>query len=125
MIEIIRTLNGSEIRMTAIRMGADIQTAVYGGDKPHIGAISIAAPFERDGAVKATVSTLTILTHREDILSRRLAELLCKKLKTVVTVSCGIHFDRISGELIAETENIVLDMGGELALRLGNGEDLE
>ena len=98
MVEIVRILNGSEIRMTAIRMGDDIQAAVYGGDKPHIGAISIAAPFERDGAVKATVSTLTILTHREDLLSRRLAELLCKKLKTVVAVSCGIHFDRISGE---------------------------
>lgn len=114
MIELERLIDGKKITMSAIMIGDDIQVLSYGGDKPHIGAVSVAVPYERDGSAGATVSTLTLLTHREDLLSRQVAESLCKHFKTVVSVSCGIHFDRISKELIARIQDEVLDMGREL-----------
>jgi hypothetical protein len=118
MIELVHWISGEKITMQAIMIGTDIQVLAYGGDKPHIGAVSLAVPFERDGKVGASVSTLTALTHREDQISRQLAESFCKHFNAHVAVSCGIHFNQISKELIVQIQDEVLDMGHTLVLKL-------
>ncbi len=65
-----------------------------------LAARSLAVPYENDGENSASVSTLTALTHREDIISRQLAESLCKQFKTSVAVSSQIHWNKFQGNLL-------------------------
>ena len=118
MYEIVRLINNMKISLKAVMIGADIQVLCYGGDKPHIGAVSLAVPYERDSISQASVSTMTALTHREDLMSRQLAENFSKHLKATVAVSCGIHFDQISKELIVKIQDEVLDMSKHLIREL-------
>lgn len=118
MYRVTRLVNGREITVEAFIVGADIQVLCFGGDKPHIGAVSLAEPYESDGAGHASVSTITALSHREDILSRQLAAAISKKLGARVAVSCGIHYDNITRELISLVIEEVTDMGEELASML-------
>lgn len=118
MLEFVRLINNKKITLKAFVIGCDIQVLCYGGDKPHIGAVSLAVPYENDGKNCASVSTLTALTHREDIISRQLAESLCKQFKTSVAVSCGIHFEQISRELIVKIQDEILEMSKDLICEL-------
>lgn len=120
MYELERLISNQKITLKAVLIGNDIQVLCYGGDKPHIGAVSLAVPYESGNMTGASVSTLTALTHREDLISRQLAEGFCKSLKASVAVSCGIHFDQISKELILEIQDVVMDMSKELINELQN-----
>jgi hypothetical protein len=118
MLEFVRLINNKKITLKAVMIGCDVQVLCYGGDKPHISAVSLAVPYESDGKNGASVSTLTALTHREDLISRQLAESLCKHLKTSVAVSCEIHFEQITKELIVKIQNEVLEMSKDLICEL-------
>ena len=120
MFESVRLINNKKITLKALMIGADIQVLCYGGDKPHIGAVSLAVPYESNGISHASVSTLTALTHREDLICRQLAESFSKQLRATVAVSCGIHFDLISKELILEIQGEVMEMSKELICKLQN-----
>ncbi len=72
-------------------LGDDIIVSVGGGSAPHIGAVSIAV-YEpiRDSA---TVSTVTVHTHRDDAVAAYFAKTISREIKCTVTVSAGIHVD--------------------------------
>ncbi|MCF0120153.1 MAG: hypothetical protein HUJ65_00825 [Oscillospiraceae bacterium] len=75
----------------AVRCGADLCVTVCGGEKHHVGAVSLGVyEPERDSA---TVSTLTVYTHRDDAVSSRFAKKLSSALRCTVTVTAGIHVD--------------------------------
>ena len=79
------------ITATATRCGSDWNVAVCGGSAHHVGAVALAV-YEpvRDSA---TVSTLTVFTHRDDHVASRMAKELSRALKCTVCVSAGIHID--------------------------------
>ena len=120
MYELVRLIHNEKITLKVVMIGMDIQVLCYGGDEPHIGAVSLAVPYESGNMTGASVSTLTALTHREDNVCRQLAESFCKQLKTSVAVSCGIHYDQITKELILEIQNVVTDMSKELIDEIQN-----
>ena len=78
--------------------GEDLCVSICGGERAHIGAASLAIyEPERDSA---TVSTLTVFTHRDDRISRRAAKLFSRALRCTVCVSAGVHIDTpADGEL--------------------------
>lgn len=93
-----------KINGTAILCGHDVTITVTGGTLPHVGAVSMAV-YEpvRDSA---TVSTITVFTHRDDMLAASCAKKVSKQLKGTVVVSVGIHIDRAdAGELKQLCEN--------------------
>lgn len=79
------------VAASALCCGADWVVAVTGGTLPHVGAVSLAV-YEpaRDSA---TVSTMTVYTHRDDLLSQRGAKMLARALCAAVSMSVGIHLD--------------------------------
>ena len=117
-LNIVRMIKGRELTLQVQLVGRDIQVLCSGGDRPHIGAVSLASPYLRDGVVRSSVSTLTVLTHREDMLSRQLADLFCRHFCVTVAASCGVHFDEISPELISQIQDEVMTMADELVSRL-------
>lgn len=93
----VRTEEASRVvEARAVQIGADILVYIWGGDRPHIGAVAAAQPRPSlaDGNKRsATCSVLTYLGHKEDEVVKLVAEHLSAVLDTHVVVTAGIHWD--------------------------------
>lgn len=91
--------------------GGDLNVTICGGEREHIGAVSLAVyEPERDSA---TVSTVTVFTHRDDHIAARAAKRLSCALRCTVCVSAGIHIDAPEpGELETLVQNCDLCCAG-------------
>lgn len=90
---------GKKIVFRGCYVGPDLNVILTGGDSPHIGSVSIAAPGE-DGV--ADVSDYVYPGHRDEVISSLFAGRLCSRLGCHVAVSCGIHYDHITRPQIDE-----------------------
>lgn len=97
--EAIRACRGEgryEITGTAVRCGRDVALIFAGGSRPHVGAVSVGMyePLRRS----ATVSTITVFTHRDDRLSADCAKRASAGLHCQASVTVGIHIDEATQE---------------------------
>ncbi len=95
------------VEAEAVWIGPDLLVWIWGGERPHIGAIAAAQPRPslRDPArTSATASVLTFLGHKEDGVVKMASERLAAALDTHVVVTAGIHWDGLSTEIIATIE---------------------
>ena len=92
-IELQSQLFHKPIQVIVCETTEGIQAFIAGGDKPHVGAVSIIDPCGN------TVSHC-FLGHRDDAIAKKWADELYRKKKTAVVVSAGIHYDQISKEQI-------------------------
>ena len=79
-------------------IGEDLLIAIWGGDKPHIGAVAVAQPrpsLKDERIVSATASVFCFLGHKDDIVAKEAAEKVSAALNRNVTVTVGIHWDDI------------------------------
>jgi hypothetical protein len=84
-------------------IGSDLLIAIWGGEKPHIGAVAVAQPRPslKDPAVtSSSASVICLVGHKEDELAKAAAEILAAALKTQVVVTAGIHWDNLTPEAI-------------------------
>lgn len=92
------------VRARAHYCGADLSVTITGGELEHIGAVSLAV-YEPERA-SATVSTLTVYTHRDDRVSAEAAKRLSRALGCTVSAAAGVHIDDPApGELETLLEN--------------------
>ncbi len=101
----VKTQTGSfDIEAGVMRIGQDFLVAIWGGDKPHIGAVAAALPRAslKDPALfSATASVISFPAHKEHELARRSSEKISATLNTPVVVTAGIHWDNLSEQGIA------------------------
>ena len=90
----IQALN-KEIKAVVVFTDNGINATVAGGDKSHIGAVSIA---DEEGKITTTVFP----NHKEAVISEYWAEKLFDRYRVPVVASAGIHFDNISRDGINE-----------------------
>jgi DNA-binding IclR family transcriptional regulator len=120
-IEIHKERDSLQVTLIALPMGEDWSVAIFGGERPHIGAVALGVPApsaHTPGKVNASVSVLTVTGHKEDELARAAAEILARRLARVVVVSCGIHKDAITAEEIDSFRWLVSQAVEDLAGRL-------
>lgn len=87
------------VEARATMAGKDVSVTVIGGTAPHIGAVSLAVyEPERDSA---TVSTVTVHTHRDDAVAAYFAKAISREMKSTVSVSAGLHIDDAREEDLA------------------------
>ncbi len=87
------------ITIEAIQMGDDLCVCIYGGDRPHIGAVAVAQArpsLKSDGTSSATTSVIALLGHKEDEIAKQAADTLARLFGVTVSVSCGIHIDNLA-----------------------------
>ena len=84
-------LMGKEILVQTVLLPQGIHIGIYGGDLPHIGAVSIADP-------EGTCMTTQFPGHKDGIISSRWVQELARKKLCPAVVEVGIHYDRISDE---------------------------
>ena len=92
------------VSSTAIPCGDDWAVTVCGGEKAHVGAVSVGQyEPQRDSA---TVSTIALFSHRDDRVAARFAKAIATAKKCSVTVTVGIHVDDASEAEIAALSRI-------------------
>jgi hypothetical protein len=95
----IRTETGTFDLTASVRLiGRDLLVAIWGGEKPHIGAVAVALarPSLKDPEVtSATASVFCFGGHKEDELVKASAEIIAAVLNTRVVVTAGIHWDNL------------------------------
>ena len=97
-------------------IGDDLLVAIWGGEKPHIGAVALAQPRPSLKDPKITRSSASVFCrvgHKEDDLAKAAAEILAAALETHVVVTAGIHWDNLAPEAIRQivsNSEILVDM---------------
>jgi gallate decarboxylase subunit D len=93
----------------AQEVGQDILVSIWGGTRPHIGAVGIAIPrpsLKNQKKWSATSSNFTFVGHKEDILVKKFSEKLAARLRRNVVVTAGIHWDGITINEIRTIQNL-------------------
>ncbi|UCH08338.1 MAG: hypothetical protein JSV55_04985 [Deltaproteobacteria bacterium] len=79
-------------------IGQDLLVAIWGGERPHIGAVAVAQPrpsLRDESSVSATASVFCYVGHKDDLIAKEAAESLSAALNSNTTVTVGIHWDAI------------------------------
>jgi hypothetical protein len=79
-------------------IGQDLLVAIWGGERPHIGAVAVAQPrpsLRDQSAVSATASVFCYVGHKDDVIAKESAERISGALNRNTTVTVGIHWDNI------------------------------
>lgn len=112
------------VEARAVQIGADILVYIWGGDRPHIGAVAAAQPrpsLANENRRSATCSVLTYLGHKEDEVVKLVSEHLSAALDTHVVVTAGIHRDGLDQDEIraigAGIEEIIRQLTAKLKNR--------
>jgi hypothetical protein len=83
------------------KIGQDLLVAIWGGEKPHIGAVAVAQPrpsLKDPEVMSATASVICMPGHKENELAKAASEILAAALNTKVVVTAGIHWENLSEE---------------------------
>ena len=113
----IKTDTGAyDLTASARMIGQDLLVAIWGGEKPHIGAVAVAQPrpsLKDPHATSATASVICYVGHKEDELAKAASEILASALKTQVVVTAGIHWDNLDEngiQTIIKNSRILVEM---------------
>ena len=97
MLRVYRSTAGrGRLRVSALAVPTveGVLVAVFGGERPHIGAVALAVPHPRSrGGKPTTASTLTLPGHRDDEIARPASEEAAGRLGVPVVVAAGVHVD--------------------------------
>ena len=120
----LETQTGAYDLTASVRwIGPDLLVAIWGGEKPHIGAVAVAQPrpsLKDPEVTSATASVICNVGHKEDDLVKAASEILASVLKTQVVVAAGIHWDNLEPEgidRIIQNSKILVDMILERCLK--------
>jgi len=86
-------------------LGDDLQVVIWGGERPHVGAVAVAEPrVSRTDPSRTTASSSVICLsgHKEDELARDAALRLAIVSRGAVAVTAGLHWDQLDADDIKE-----------------------
>jgi hypothetical protein len=87
-----------DLSASVMKVGQDAVVVIWGGEKPHIGAVALAQPrqsLKDPEKLSATASVLCILGHKEDTVVKSVSERLAAAANRPVAVTAGIHWDNL------------------------------
>ncbi len=106
-----------KLNMKAFLIGEDLCVIISGGERPHIGCVTISVPrpsLSDASVVSATTSVLNLVGHKDDEVARVVSNDLSSKLNKTVVVTCGIHLDYITQEEINITIELIKEFTNKL-----------
>ncbi|GFN22961.1 MAG: hypothetical protein IMW96_00975 [Thermoanaerobacteraceae bacterium] len=78
------------------RAGEGVVAHLFGGERPHVGAVALAMPrpsLRDPRKTSATASVLTVVGHKDDELARPAALLLASRCGVPAVVVAGVHIE--------------------------------
>ena len=113
-MEFVEGKDKYKVKLVTIKSGEDLTIVISGGEKPHIGAMAISIPrpsLEDWNKVSASTSVFTLTGHKEDELSKQIAENITKITKRTTVVIIGLHIEKATSQdienLIQNTQEVV------------------
>ncbi len=113
----LKTDTGAYDLTASVRwIGPDLLIAIWGGEKPHIGAVAVSQPrpsLKDPEVTSATTSVICYVGHKEDELVKAASEVLAATLNTRVVVTAGIHWDNLDPQgirRIIQNSEVLVDM---------------
>ena len=110
-----------KIHSSVQEFGQDILVSIWGGTRPHIGAVGIAVPrpsLKNQKKWSATSSTFTFVGHKEDTLVKKISEKLAARLRRNVVVTAGLHWDGVTSNEIKTIQNLTQTLSDRIVKRL-------
>ena len=112
---IFKTQEGSfDLTASVTKAGQDAVVVIFGGERPHIGAVAFADPRPslRDAEkTSATASVLCLTGHKEDAIVKSVAERLAAAVNRPVVVTAGMHWDNLQesdlGQIMKNVEILI------------------
>jgi hypothetical protein len=95
------SIGGFEVTAMVYELDIDCLVILYGGTRPHIGAVAMGQvrPSLKDPErISATSSVFTYVGHKEDTVAKAVSEDLTRRLGRNTVVVAGIHWDGLSAE---------------------------
>ena len=100
----VTTSEKYKLRLKAENCGDDLCITLIGGDRPHIGAVSMAVPrvsLTGSGA-SCDCWTTTAPGHKDYSIAQVIANKLCIYTQKTVSVLVGIHIDQATSQQLRE-----------------------
>ena len=98
------------VQATVVRAGADLCIVLTGGDRPHIGTVTLSVPrpsLADSARTSATTSVLNLTGHKDGEAAQYLGQRLAAALGANVVVTGGIHVDDIRPEEIKTVLHLI------------------
>jgi hypothetical protein len=96
---IFKTQEGNfDLTASVTKVGQDAVVVIFGGERPHIGAVALADPrpsLRDPETTSATASVLCLTGHKEDSIVKSASERLAAAINRPVVVTAGIHWDNL------------------------------
>lgn len=108
-----RMFKGKTITAEVIVTDSGVQIGLFGGDKPHIGAVGIINP---DGQISVT----QFESHREGILCKQWCQKLASAGICPVVMSAGVHYDHINRDEIFQLVDQCTDILADVQEQIPN-----
>lgn len=109
------------VQASVQKLGQDLLVSVWGGTRPHIGAVAMATPrpsLQDPSKWSATSSNFSFIGHKEDTVVKMISERLAACLRTNVVVTAGIHWDGLTTRQIKAIECLTERLPGEILRKL-------
>jgi len=103
------------------QLGQDLLVSIWGGTRPHLGAVGMATPrpsLEDPRKWSATSSNFTFIGHKEDALVKPVSEKLATQWRGNVVVVAGMHWDGMSAREIKTIERLTRRMSDQILKKL-------
>lgn len=91
--------DGYTLEGTVIILDNNDVVVVIGGGRDHIGAIGLAVPrpsLQDASCISATSSILTLLGHKDDVLTKYVSEKVAAATECNIAVIAGVHYDNLA-----------------------------
>ena len=110
-----------DLEASAKWIGKDLLVAIWGGERPHIGAVALAQPrpsLKDPRRTSSTASVLCVVGHKEDAVVKKASEFLSAALNTRVVATAGIHWEDLDEEgirrIVQQVDSLVAYMAQHL-----------
>ena len=108
------------------QLGVDLLVSIWGGTRPHLGAVGMATPrpsLKDPKKWSATSSNFTFVGHKEDALVKPVSEKLAAQWRGNVVVVAGIHWDAMSPQEIKTIERLTMKLSDQILKKLQSRRD--
>jgi hypothetical protein len=98
-------------------IGEDLLVSIWGGTRPHIGAVGIAVPrpsLADANRFSATSSNFTFTGHKEDRMVKEVSEIIAAGLNKNVVVTAGIHWDALGPKELEVVQKVALQLAHKI-----------
>ena len=85
-----------QVNIEAHLFSDGLSVSLFGGDKPHIGAVALSIPrksLKDKKSISCSSSILTVTGHKDDVIAKEMSEAISKAANITVTVVAGVHID--------------------------------